>query len=810
MATDLATKKDEIKEKINKIKENNSPIDLKNITESLRLNEIRLKAPSKDELQSGLNEISKHVDLKLGSFVIPIVMYCLSFPYILNNKSSSEYISWVLIFFLNVVFPFTYMKELFQLGSKYNKKGKTSGKIVIFSIGCIFITYLLQFIVLVFVLIKNENVRKGKEKRGEYKNEEEQSLNTKSRSVERRDRIVSILFITGTVLTWAMVGNIFGYDLRLNMFIPTEGEVDSIKEEGKLEGKLWTPQERMENMFPIGSKVHWLIHLIPNLLRVFDGSLHSAIDWIPLKPLHKALFVYIVSFLVILFSVFIRVKYERRKQKIQNGDGTSEFQMRIVTRKEDEIVNVSHLFGKTFYSQIKHIRRLAIVSLVFLIILIGIIPFMLYLSYKGIKLSQPFGENQYLTPLNIIIGWCILAIVILFPAFFAEKKETIDSGYKNKFDHYNEKKRNPDDEMTKNEIKSALFPIDDGRVYYKKEINIHDVIMDNQINIYFNQNHLLDGIVTIKEESKPVRIDQAVARLGHYFETHLFPNSGFNVVTTASNKEISRRTITGTSIYVNIDNAWNLVETKYKNLDNFDIDISPEKEQEYDILKTEFRSIMEQIYAQEYSAFRGHRKDYDTNNPYIEKPFVYEDTEEYKIKSVEHQQKGFNMPLKRYIFFLVCLFFGFISSPVLLALIKTFLGFLKGIINFNINLDTAFTKNGRFTFMYLLFSCILTLIMFLIGVDKPSTDTNDNNDLIHPSNHRKMKTFLAILWSMVGASFFALSTQFNMFSALWSGPGTIISVILKTVAPLAILLFAALSLFYAFQNYKRYKYATSE
>ena len=48
MATDLATKKDEIKEKINEIKENNSPIDLKNITESLRLNEIRLKAPSKD------------------------------------------------------------------------------------------------------------------------------------------------------------------------------------------------------------------------------------------------------------------------------------------------------------------------------------------------------------------------------------------------------------------------------------------------------------------------------------------------------------------------------------------------------------------------------------------------------------------------------------------------------------------------------------------------------------------------------------------------------------------------------------------
>ena len=71
---------------------------------------------------------------------------------------------------------------------------------------------------------------------------------------------------------------------------------------------------------------------------------------------------------------------------------------------------------------------------------------------------------------------------------------------------------------------------------------------------------------------------------------------------------------------------------------------------------------MEQIYAQEYKDFHGDRTDYDTNNPYIEKPFVYEDTEEYKIKSVEHQQKGYNMPLKRYIFFLVCLFFGFIRD----------------------------------------------------------------------------------------------------------------------------------------------------
>ena len=124
------------------------------------------------------------------------------------------------------------------------------------------------------------------------------------------------------------------------------------------------------------------------------------------------------------------------------------------------MVNVSHLFGKTFYSQIKHIRRVCIVSLVFLIIMTGIILFMtFYMSPRGYSLSTPLFSNEYVqTPMHIIMIWCVLMIVILFPAFFAEKKERIGEQQKkdNRF--------RDDDEGVKistNKLKQAIFPLDE-------------------------------------------------------------------------------------------------------------------------------------------------------------------------------------------------------------------------------------------------------------------------------------------------------------------------------------------------------------
>jgi len=55
-----------------------------------------------------------------------------------------------------------------------------------------------------------------------------------------------------------------------------------------------------------------------------------------------------------------------------------------------------------------------------------------------------------------------------------------------------------------------------------------------------------------------------------------------------------------------------------------------------------------------------------------------------------------------------------------------------------------------------------------------------------------------------------LSTRFNMLTFLWNTIGTSLTIILKTLAPIAIVLFSALSVHYSFKNYKRFKHPTSE
>jgi hypothetical protein len=81
---------------------------------------------------------------------------------------------------------------------------------------------------------------------------------------------------------------------------------------------------------------------------------------------------------------------------------------------------------------------------------------------------------------------------------------------------------------------------------------------------------------------------------------------------------------------------------------------------------------------------------------------------------------------------------------------------------------------------------------------------------LDPENDKDLKTFLAVMFTMVGASFFALSTRFNMLSYLWNTSGTCLSLFLKIVAPIAIVLFSSLSTSFSYKNYKRFKYQTSE
>ena len=153
-----------------------------------------LDLPTKNDFQKLLDDLDGHIDLNLGSFIVPIVMYCVSFPYILTNNAS-EYIAWILIFFLNATFPFTYIGELFTLSRKTWKGGSISGSVIAYSIVSIIVAYALQFIVLIFVVMKNENIRKGKEKKGDYENEGNQNIDTQDWIVEYRDKNLSLIHI---------------------------------------------------------------------------------------------------------------------------------------------------------------------------------------------------------------------------------------------------------------------------------------------------------------------------------------------------------------------------------------------------------------------------------------------------------------------------------------------------------------------------------------------------------------------------------------------------------------------------------------
>lgn len=693
--------------------------------------------PTKNDFLKMLEDIDGHVDLKLGSFIVPIVMYCVSFPYILNNNAS-EYIAWILIFFLNVTFPFTYLNELFSLGRKTLKTG-IPGYIVIFSICSIVVAYILQFINLLFVILKNENIRKGKEKKGDYDNEGKQDLDTKDWEVEFRDKNISILFITSAALLWTMVLNHFSYDLTLNLFNP--GKIDATNNS-------ISQLTQMEEKFPIGSRIQWFVHLIPKILSYLDGSWHEVIDNIPIGTLVKSSIVYCIAFITIIFTVFIRLTYARQKLKTLGPDGYHTEEVRIVKRKGHTLANMGSLFGKTFQNNIRHIRTLAIVSIVFFIIIFG--GMFGYLAKDFIPIPEWFRFEHGLA------GWAVVCCAVLFPAFFAEKTHT------------------------KNKIMHKIFPMYDS-IYFKRE-NIITHHLDEFITVYYSSTELLSGELKLNKDGSDKSIKTVITELGYYFKTYLFTNDTINNL-NGSTTDDNHVDVIGTM--VDVQKSFDLLEKKLQNINGFDVSVPKSKERDYDRFKPEFKSIMEQIYMQNYNAFAVDRGEFANANPGMEYPFIFEDSTEYKNKKKIYETNSNNMPLKTYIFFLVCLLFGFLSTLVIMTASNVIGG----------------VSNKSFYTVFSVVMILSTIIMFGIGL---------GNQFLSPENDKDLQMFLVVLFTMMGASFFALSTRFHMLTLLWKISGTCLTIFLKTVAPIAIVLFTSLSISYSFKNYKRFKNPTSE
>ena len=664
----------------------------------------------------------RNISLKTGSFVVPIILYIISF-FQLFNHSSAEYLSWILLFILNNTFPFVWMKEFVKMGALVGKSEKASGSMILYSYMSIIVTYFFQFIILLFVILKNENVRRGKERRGEYEKEGNQNIKTNNFGVELRDKIISILFITSNVLIWVMVGDLFSTYLD-----PTKTDIGVLRED-----------------FPIGTRIKAFTDLIPGILDSMDRNWHGLLSVLmPFPNLSKAFLMYCITFLIVIFSFFIRFKYRRidqDKQKDISGN-------RSLVTDDYDIVNIGNLFGDDFYNNIIHYRNLAKVVFVLLITLICPIVFSIwYFIFKG-----ELTGDQKKTSLIILLVFIIICIVISLSVVFSPKSDLFESN---------------DEE------------------YYTEDIVFTDLSSKSTINSNFpNQTIGTDALLTL---SGNIIVERIINDIAFFFNQQIF--------------------IYDNDISVNdTERNWKYLEHKYKNLDTEIPYIAKNMLTEFTKdqgTMIHFQHNMEQIYGNstklkknsESQTYYISDRNTMANDSFVGKSFTYNDTLEFKWKNKILESKKNNKPLKQFIFFLMCLFFGILGSPVVITLFELLIHTLSEHWYF------AATTNRLF-FYFIVIMIGLTFTMFGIG--------NENEEFLIDHNYKKLQTFLAVLITMIISSFFALSTQYNIFLGIWKIPGSIISMFLKTFAPLLIMLFTSLAMFYSYENYKVFRKITAE
>ena len=348
-----------------------------------------------DETEFGrtLNSIEKMVEkytnFQTGTIVVPILLYCISFSQIVE-QTSTEYISWILITALNLTFPFSWFSELLKTLSSANKNPVESNA-TLFSIVSIGITYLAHFIMLMFVLLKNENIRKRKERNGEFDKGFDQNLKVKDAGVELIDRIIAILFITSSVIIWAIAGGLF------YLFVPTDPIVGN-----------------NDKKFPIGSRVKSMIDLFYGFMTSIDSKWHSWMDILPISTVTKALLVYCVVFIVVLFTFFLRLKYRRSQVNMDDKRKVHPYGQPPPSLVLDshEIVNIPNIFGPEFDRNIYHYERFGKVLIVFLI---------LFLGCTGIGLAGTFNSWSHIGTLKIMVPFVIATCAIMFPILFMSK-----------------------------------------------------------------------------------------------------------------------------------------------------------------------------------------------------------------------------------------------------------------------------------------------------------------------------------------------------------------------------------------------------
>jgi hypothetical protein len=317
--------------------------------------------------------IVEQTNTSIVVYFITIILYIISFTY-LFKKDSTEYIVWVLLFILNFITPIIWfgdMLELFSLVTKYTPAFDTN--MYMYGFVCLCVTFLLTFIGLFMVLLKNEEVRKIKKEQGYYKDTSTlPDLKTNIREVEKKDREISIIYTTIVSLSWAMIAFHFGE------YLPSNIKKDN---------------------FPFGSRIKALMDVVPNILTWIDGTIHYYSKQTNLPPLIKAIFVYILVFCAVFYGIFAKMNYSRG------------------VLDQIEIVNMTPLFMPRFDVEFIQIRHFVIFLIAFIssIVFGEVFVFMNYLAdtYKGLP---HFPEHL----IYALVG---MFAIVIFPLLFSKQNE---------------------------------------------------------------------------------------------------------------------------------------------------------------------------------------------------------------------------------------------------------------------------------------------------------------------------------------------------------------------------------------------------
>lgn len=692
-----------------------------------------------DGLKEIMELVSKYFDFKTGSFIVPIILYCIAFSQLFNH-SSTEYLSWLLIMLLNCTFPFTWISELWKVVKNTLMKDNhnVKGNFLYFSFYAIVFTYILQFIVLLFVALKNESVRKGKERRGEYDDGKLQNIKTNDRTVEQRDKNISILLITTNVIIWVLTSSYFS-----SYFTQILKNENNINEKNQL-----------NEVFPIGNRIYQVSECIPYCLQKLDDGFHYLMKYSPMSKFQNMLGVYCVTFIVILFSVFLRIKYK----KVSTDPPRYE-------HSGYEVSNMARLFNRDFYANNHHYRNLAkfVVSLLISAVVFFILyVFLVFWDFLGSK------EIGFL----ITIGATVLVFII-----------TVLSVY------------------IKSSDRHAMFESNEGP-YFTDDVNINDIS-----NVTINTKY------TVNEPIKDVSLSIAIGKVSKDL---------YNSYFVYDRLEATRETNFSWDDFSNYtSDKWNWLEDKYRNMDSIIGNAENLDANKID----EFNDFMERVYALKSS------KEYnDDRKAYANKydgPVEYNRSKEFVENKRKYEQSSDYQQLKQFVFYILSVFFGILAAPVVIVLLEVIMPIVNKFINFYtgskwffevihewFNPNTNTNTNQKFHIsLPTFFGAFWAFLAILISLITYTTGAHSNRSrirLIDNESSKQLQLFLAVMITMLISMFFALLTNFNMFSALWKIPSAIVLFFVKSFGPIAILIFTAICTYYSYKNYKLYRYRTSE